>query len=87
MAGNHVGALRRLANQNGLSLEEFRARTEAGLKWCYGCDAWHERAAFGKDPTRSGGVSPICRAKRNERQRGLYVRRARTKSRVQEWPT
>jgi len=80
MAGSKVGGLRRIASQNGLSLDEFVAREGAGLKWCYGCDAWHARPEFSADRTRRDGLSVLCRKKRNEWNRARYVPRPKTRS-------
>jgi len=80
MAGTKVGSMRRLANQNGMTLEAFLYRIASGEKWCYGCDAWHTSSEFFADRTRYDGVSPICRKKRNEWNRARYVPHPKTHS-------
>jgi hypothetical protein len=35
------------ANRIGVSVNEYRARREAGERWCWACRDWHPAAAFG----------------------------------------
>lgn len=73
MAGNTLGALKRVAHQLGLSLETYQARVANGEKWCTGCKEWHRRTRFTLDNSRRDGLTPECisyRAARYREKRG-----------------
>lgn len=54
----------------GITLAEYDAKRAAGEKWCTACKAWHDRAAFGVDRSRSDGLSAKCLASRVVAMRG-----------------
>jgi 5-methylcytosine-specific restriction endonuclease McrA len=65
MGGTHVGAERTAATRIGISVEEYRERRAAGLKWCHRCKDWHALNRFGRDASRSDGLTASClRSKR-----------------------
>lgn len=50
------------ASRLGLSTEEYERRRAEGHRWCWGCGAWHELSAFGRDRSRPDGIARACRA-------------------------
>lgn len=48
------------ASRIGITLAEYDAKIEAGLKWCTGCKEWQPRAAFSKDGSRGDGLKATC---------------------------
>ena len=65
----------------GVPLAEYRARVEAGERWCWGHKAWEPRDAFGVRFMNRDGLNTICReldrAKARERMRGRRRKGAR----------
>lgn len=62
------------AKRLGISVDEYKARRDAGEKWCLGCRKWHDTSEFGMDRTTSDGLNAVCRELRNQRRRATYVR-------------
>jgi 5-methylcytosine-specific restriction endonuclease McrA len=60
MAQTKLGAIKVRAKKLGMSVEEYRAKQDAGLKFCYSCEEWKPLTSFGKDVTRYDGLSPKC---------------------------
>lgn len=58
--GSRLGVLKAHAARLGLTLEEYTARVEGGQKWCTSCKSWQPRDRFGRDSTRSDGLSAKC---------------------------
>jgi hypothetical protein len=81
MAGNAVGAMKRVAQRAGLPVEVFAARVANGEKYCWRCRKLHQRSAFNPDVSRSDGLDPACRDSRNAAKRGQYIRRGRVSKR------
>lgn len=77
MAGNSIGAMKRLAARAGISLREFQMRTTSGEKYCWRCRCLHPREAFNADSTRIDGLDPACRESRSRHARDMYERRPR----------
>lgn len=73
MPQTQIGARNALANKIGITLEAVLSKERLGLKWCYGCQAWHERGVFGLDSTRYDGLVPACKDYRNVVQRKRYI--------------
>jgi hypothetical protein len=73
--GSAVGALKVAAHRTGFSVEQYQANVAAGLKWCMRCKAWHLRTEFGRDRSRTDGLSSKCIKSRSEDARSRYVRR------------
>jgi hypothetical protein len=61
MAGNAAGTLIPVAHRLGLTVDEYLAHKEAGLKWCSGCKDWHPTEDFFRDRRRADGLGPECR--------------------------
>lgn len=70
MAQTKEGALKIAAGRVGLTSDEYSSKLAAGLKWCTGCKAWHERSAFRSDGTRSDGLAAMCNEVRRSRRIG-----------------
>lgn len=54
----------------GISLEEYRARTASGLKWCRYCREWHSKNEFPIDSTRGDGLASLCTEARRKERKG-----------------
>ena len=77
MAQTHEGAIKTAAQQIGITEEEFRKKSDAGLKHCRLCREWHPLDEFGSDKSRSDGKASACRKSRGVDQRSRYVKRGR----------
>ena len=62
MAQTEDGAVKVAAQRIGTSEDIYRHRLSAGLKWCTGCKAWHERSNFPVDRSRGDGLRARCLA-------------------------
>lgn len=82
MPGTREGVLRGAATHLGLTLEEYLGRIEAGLKWCTGCRAWHDRSAFSRDRTTGDGLKTDCVAASRARPRRKREKDDRLRARV-----
>ena len=60
--GSAVGVFKTAAKRTGLTVEQYRARTEAGEKWCTSCKTWHLVSAFPVDRSRGDGRKAKCLA-------------------------
>jgi hypothetical protein len=49
------------AARAGVGVEEYQARIQQGLLWCYRCQDWHQAEAFPADARRHSGRSGSCR--------------------------
>jgi len=58
--GSKVGAIKVAAGRLGVSVEEYTAHLESGLKWCHICKSWKPRASFNVDRSRGDGLSAKC---------------------------
>lgn len=56
--------MRTAARRTGLTVEEYRTKLAAGLKWCRSCAAWQNRGTFGPDASRGDGLASACRSSR-----------------------
>lgn len=59
--GSYLGAEKSAAAKCGCSVDEWRARREAGERWCFRCRQWREINAFRSDRSRAGGRTAICK--------------------------
>lgn len=60
--GTFVGVEKVAAGRLGLTLEQYQAQVQKGLKWCFKCKAWKPIANFGKDISRGDGKKAKCKA-------------------------
>lgn len=58
--GSKLGVLKVAAKRVGLTLEEYQAKLDAGLKWCHHCDQWKPLESFGQDSSRGDGREARC---------------------------
>ena len=58
--GSYIGSLKVAAKRVGMSLVDYTAKVESGLKRCHKCEQWRAVRFFGKDRTRFDGVSAVC---------------------------
>ena len=65
------GALKIAASKIGVTLEDYRAKLAAGLKWCTGCKTWHNAEAFGVDLSRGDQRSAKCLSFGRVKQRAI----------------
>jgi hypothetical protein len=72
MTQTKYGALKRMSNTAGLSVEEFSSHLEKDQKWCLACRTWHKLEEFGLDSNRTDGRVPSCKKSRNEYARIRY---------------
>ena len=75
-AGTTSGAVATAARRIGLTLAEYAHNVNAGLKWCFGCKAWHPVDHFGADRTRGDGRARACRAARRRSYKARYIPKA-----------
>ena len=61
MASTPLGREKAAATKTGLSLEEWRAKREAGLHRCYLCKRWLPEDCFGRDGSRPSGMASTCK--------------------------
>lgn len=77
--GSYIGVWKTAARKTGQAdAVAYLAQRDAGQKWCRGCRAWHDRAAFAADRSRADGLTSACRTSRNARERALYAKRSVT---------
>lgn len=60
--GSKAGVIKVAAARLGLSLEEYTANIEAGLKWCHSCKSWQPRSCFNVDRHRGDGLHAKCQS-------------------------
>jgi len=60
MAQTPEGAVKIAAKKAGLTVEEYRARLDDGLKKCTKCKEWRGTGEFNKDSSRWDNLSPSC---------------------------
>ena len=77
MAGNAIGAAKRVAALAGIPPAEFVERIASGEKFCWRCRVLHPRSAFNTDATRDDGLDPACRDSRSKNSKERYQRRPR----------
>lgn len=66
-----------------VSLAEYDAQIAAGKKWCWKCQQWHDRAAFGPNRSTSDGLQAMCRTSKRAYMRDwARESRALTRKRV-----
>ncbi len=68
------------ARKHGMTLDEYRATLGAGLKWCFGCQNWHDRDKFGPNRSTNDGLNAACRDYRRTYNRRYAQRRQRQRS-------
>lgn len=66
------------AKRTGLSLEEYAAHIEQGLKWCYKCRAWQLRNTFSIDNSRGDGLAARCQTCTRVKERKSWKGRVST---------
>lgn len=59
--GSKLGAQKRWAKRMGLTIEEYLAKLEQGLKRCTKCHEWKVVANYAKDRSRIDGLHTMCR--------------------------
>lgn len=59
--GRKLGAIKKVANNLGIDLQDYLARMKSGQKYCYGCKTWKEQASFTVDLSRGDGLSSLCK--------------------------
>jgi len=62
------------ASRLGISIADYAAFLEAGLKWCTSCKDWHDRSAFGRDAGRGDGLKAECLSSRHVQPRSALER-------------
>jgi 5-methylcytosine-specific restriction endonuclease McrA len=77
MSGTSAGATKQAAARAGLTPDAYRARIDAGEKWCWRCAAWHPTDAFGLDRSRDDGRAAQCLASRRTPKRPPKTREER----------
>lgn len=85
--GSSNGAIRTAAMRLGISVDDYRAKQKAGLKWCHGCKDWHPCSKFSIDRSRGDGLSARCRTSRSRQTKpGPTISERRTaKARGEAW--
>lgn len=81
MAQTKEGALLCAANKIGVAVEEYKAKRDAGLKFCMLCREWHSVAEFGKDAHRHDGLASACKKSRQHLGRKRYTPKPRERGR------
>lgn len=62
MAQTKEGAMKLAASRRGMTVGEYRAKLEAGEKWCTKGKHWALRSGFGVDTYRADGLASECLA-------------------------
>lgn len=73
MSGTPAGAEKAAAAMLGMSIEDYAAKIDAGLKWCRLGQHWPARSEFYGDRSRADGLDVICIACKNEQARAAHV--------------
>ena len=75
--GSRLGVTKIAAKRVGLSLKEYQAKIDAGLKWCHLCKTWRRRIQFNRDKDRGDGLCAICidcrRVKVRKKRKGFVA--------------
>ncbi len=58
--GSREGVAKIAARRVGMTVDAYKARVDAGEKWCTACKAWHSIASFTSDAYRGDGLSAVC---------------------------
>lgn len=58
----------------GITADEYRAKQDAGEKWCTGCKGWHEIAAFGVSIDQPDGLQTACKIRMKAKTRAYRER-------------
>ncbi len=66
----HQGAVRL-----GIDPAEYRAKREAGLRWCSGHQGWESAELFGRNANRADGIAVDCREASRDRVEAYQRRR------------
>lgn len=77
MAQTKIGAKRCAAKKIGITLEEYIANIEIGLKWCTKCKQWKNIKYFVKDKSRYDGLKSTCTACSYKRKTSGHGRKER----------
>lgn len=77
MAQTREGAEKVAAAKCGVTLEEYRAKIQAGEKHCRSCRLWKSKVEYGSDSTRYDGLSAICIRCRSVKAKAKYNPRPR----------
>lgn len=72
MGRQNEGPIKIAAKRLGITREEYLVKINAGLKWCSGCKEWHKHTEFGRDSSRSDGLSSTCFSHRKKLYKKLY---------------
>lgn len=67
------GSLVIAASRIGCSEETYQKNRGLGLKWCWYCQRWHHGTEFGKNPSKSDGMTSLCKRAISIRQKARYV--------------
>jgi ribosomal protein L34E len=67
--GSKLGSIRNAAKKLNISYEEYLAKLNSGLKWCFKCQSWKSLNEFTKDTTRGDGYESRCFKCRSVQQR------------------
>ncbi len=60
--GSRLSAEKGAARKIGVPYEEWLRRRSNDEYWCYCCKEWRQRGAFGRDQSRSNGLTSACKA-------------------------
>lgn len=63
MAQTREGAIKTASNHIGITVNQYLANIQVGLKRCRKCKKWLPTNLFCKDRTRHDGLSPLCSSK------------------------
>jgi hypothetical protein len=58
--GSAAGVLKQAAKRIGITVEEYQALRDQGLKWCMACSEWRPVDNFAKDRSRGDGLKSTC---------------------------
>ena len=67
------GVIKTAAKRVGVSESDYLRQQEAGNKWCTRCRQWQARSEFGRDASRSDGLTSMCSASKNSLHKERYV--------------
>lgn len=70
------------ATRIGISLADYRAFVEAGMKWCCACRVFHRRELFATRRATPDGLDNACREVVNARAREYQRKRRQAERRA-----
>lgn len=79
--GTAEGVVKTAATRAGITVDEYKAKVEAGELRCTRCKTWHPADAFAVDRSRARGRAASCRESNSHHARTRYEPKERERGR------